>query len=526
MGHPTVYTKRVFVLIAAFLILRLFTAAILELGNDEAYYWLYSQQLQWNYLDHPPLVALWVNIFTLNGLLSDYEVAIRFGSIVSCAFSTWFLFKAVSLISGELAGWFTACLFNASLYAGLVAGVLVMPDSPQLFFWTFCIWQMAKLIKNDKNKWTWILFGLSAGLCMMSKVHGVFLMGGFVLFSLFKKREWLKQPLFYIAVLLSVLIVSPILIWNMNYDFITFRYHGSRVNITEQQLREESFWAELVSQVMITNPVNFVLIVLGLGWVVKQRNMDPFYVACNFIALPFIFVVIFLSIFRDIWFHWTGPAFVTLLPIAAIRLAKFKSQFILPSAVKWSMALFLVAMLGWPLLVYSYPGTYGDSNKKMHGQGDVTLDKFGWRMSGRYFAASYNESIRKKIITPQTPVVCPTWWGAHIEYYFAREAGAPVIGLGDTMKLGQYNWLNKTRLPYTDMDTALVIEPSIEFGKAPNFYIQYYDKQELLYTLFVFRNGKPAFNFSVSRLTGWKGVNGSKLSPAFVSAYEKSVHVR
>jgi 4-amino-4-deoxy-L-arabinose transferase-like glycosyltransferase len=393
---------------------------------------------------------------------------------------------------------------------------MVMPDSPQL--WTLCIWQMAKLINNDKNKWTWILFGISAGLCIMSKIHGVFLVGGFVLFSIIKKREWLRQPLFYIALLLSLLVASPILTWNMHYDFISFRFHGSRVNIGEQEIRKESFWAESLSQLIITNPVNFVLIVLGLGWCLKRKNLHPFYIACNLIALPFILVVVFLSMFRDIWFHWSGPAFVTLLPIAALRLTSVNSQFVMPTVLKWSTGVFLVAMLGWPLFVYSYPGTYGKSNGKMLGQGDITLDKFGWKMSGRFFAASYNKSVEENIIAPETPIVCPTWWGAHIEYYFAREAKAPVIGLGDTMRLGQYNWLNKTRLPYADMDTVFVIEPSIEYGKAPYFYFQYYEKQELLYTLFVFRNGKPAFNFSVRRLTGWKGMNGSNLSPAFVSA--------
>src|SRR5688572_30596841 len=172
------YRHKVIVLIILFLTLRLITASVLELGNDEAYYWLYSQDLQWNYFDHPPMVAAWVRLSTLNGWLEEYEVMVRAGSVVSCALSTWFLYKAVSLVHSQRAGWFAACLLNASLYAGLVAGVLIMPDSPQLFFWSFCLWQIAKLMHNDRNWWTWILFGISAGLCVMSKVHGVFIWFG------------------------------------------------------------------------------------------------------------------------------------------------------------------------------------------------------------------------------------------------------------------------------------------------------------------------------------------------------------
>lgn len=517
MQQQSVYRKWLFILIGVFFVLRFFTATVLELGNDEAYYWLYSQQLQWNYFDHPPLVALWVKISTLNGMFNDYEAVIRLGSMISCAFSTLFLFKAVALIKDERAGWFAACLLNTSLYAGLVAGLMIMPDSPQLFFWTFCLWQLARLLHNDQHKWTWVLFGISAGLCIMSKVHGVFLLAGFVLFTIVKKREWLQQPLFYISLLLALLIMSPILLWNMQHDFISFRFHSGRVDITEQPLVKESFWIESISQVAISNPVNFVLIVLGLVWLVKKRDTHPFLIACNFIALPFIFLVVFLSIFRDIWFHWTGPAFVSLLPLAAVRLSNFNKHLRFPSVLKWSTALFVLAMMGWPLMVYFYPGTYGHSRQQMLGKGDVTLDKYGWETSGNFFADEYNKAVREKIIAPQTPVVCPTWWGAHIEYYFAREAGAPVIGLGDTIRLGHYSWLNEERLSVTDMDTAILIEPSIEYGHAENFHQNYYRKHELLFTLFVYRNGKAAFNFNVSRLSGWKGMNRNEAAPVLAS---------
>src|SRR5689334_13079546 len=102
------YSKKVFLLIIVFLVLRIVTGSVLELGNDESYYWLYSNHLQWNYFDHPPMIAVWLRIFTLNGLLFDYEIFLRLGSVVSCACSTWFLYKAVAEIKNERAGWFAA----------------------------------------------------------------------------------------------------------------------------------------------------------------------------------------------------------------------------------------------------------------------------------------------------------------------------------------------------------------------------------------------------------------------------------
>ena len=39
---------------------RLLVAACTPLSPDEAYYWVWSQVLQPGYLDHPPMVALWI----------------------------------------------------------------------------------------------------------------------------------------------------------------------------------------------------------------------------------------------------------------------------------------------------------------------------------------------------------------------------------------------------------------------------------------------------------------------------------
>src|SRR5687768_610545 len=58
-------------IIIGFAIIRCFIAFSMELGTDEAYYWLYSQDIKWNYYDHPPMIAIWIRLFTVNLLLQD-----------------------------------------------------------------------------------------------------------------------------------------------------------------------------------------------------------------------------------------------------------------------------------------------------------------------------------------------------------------------------------------------------------------------------------------------------------------------
>src|SRR5664280_317445 len=43
-------------------VLNLLQAGFTPLNNDEAYYWMYSKFLAWGYFDHPPMIALMINI--------------------------------------------------------------------------------------------------------------------------------------------------------------------------------------------------------------------------------------------------------------------------------------------------------------------------------------------------------------------------------------------------------------------------------------------------------------------------------
>ena len=54
-------------------------AAFLELDPDEAYYWLYSRQLDWGYFDHPPAVALMIKA---GYALFPSELGVRLGAVL------------------------------------------------------------------------------------------------------------------------------------------------------------------------------------------------------------------------------------------------------------------------------------------------------------------------------------------------------------------------------------------------------------------------------------------------------------
>ncbi len=125
------FQKKILWLIIISSVIKLVAAALLELGNDEVYYWTYAIQPDWSHFDHPPMVGLLIRLTTLN-LFWVNEVSLRLGSILCCALSTWFIFNTGKLISSERNGWYAALIYNCSVYAGFIAGLFILPDSPQM----------------------------------------------------------------------------------------------------------------------------------------------------------------------------------------------------------------------------------------------------------------------------------------------------------------------------------------------------------------------------------------------------------
>ena len=190
------YQKKVFWLISVSSILRLLFSTTTELSSDEVYYWTFAAKPEWNYFDHPPLVAWLIRATTVN-LYFHNELFVRLGAVICCAACTWLIFKLGVLINNLQTGWFAALLYTSSIYCSITAGANILPDSPQLVFWLTSIFLLVKVSRQTDNAYKanllWYLFGLSTGMCIMSKVHGIFIWIGALLYVLIINKNPLKN---------------------------------------------------------------------------------------------------------------------------------------------------------------------------------------------------------------------------------------------------------------------------------------------------------------------------------------------
>ncbi len=128
-------------LLAISFLCRSVIAALTELGNDEVYYWTYAAFPDWSHFDHPPLVGWIIQLFTMN-LRVDSAFALRLPALVLGTFNTWMIYRLGVSLRNPRTGWYAALLHTGSLYATILAGTFILPDTPLSTFYLLSLFFM------------------------------------------------------------------------------------------------------------------------------------------------------------------------------------------------------------------------------------------------------------------------------------------------------------------------------------------------------------------------------------------------
>lgn len=514
-------------LLAISAVVRGFLAAWMEFGNDEVYYWTYALYPDWSHFDHPPMVGWVIQLFSLN-LLLDSEFFIRLASVVFMTANTYIIFRIGKEIKDARTGLYAALLFTASIYAFVITGIFIMPDTPLMLFWLLAAWIAIKYLKvkvpepvegptdsktvlRNFDKLTiqqpkfLLLFGLFAGLAMLSKYSGVFLWIGMMLYILFFNRKQLKNPYLYLALLISAICCIPILYWNIQNNFISFSFHSARVG--GNKLNFSSFGTEIAGEFFYNNPVNFILAIITVIAAFKKKlHLDrhvPRLVLC--IALPMILVFLYFSLTRPTLPHWNAPAYVLLVLLSAVYLRDKKSESDkLPKSIIAALAVLVITLvIGVAEIKTGFIPLDKHNEPEMVGRDDFTVDMYGWRQLGEKFADFREEKIAEGVMKKEDGIVANQWFPlANLDYYVARPLGMRVMGLGWPEQLHKYLWINDERGGFHLGENYWFLSDS-RYPKDPRETYQWFFKEiELVGVIEIERCGKPAKNFFVYTCKG------------------------
>ncbi|WGD56518.1 glycosyltransferase family 39 protein [Bradyrhizobium sp. CB1650] len=230
-GKPDGAARRAFVVaalvIAAMTLLRIIYASAIELRTDEAYYWTWSKETALSFLDHPPMIAWFIRFGT--AIFGDTTLGVRFGGIVAMAVTQLLLFDIVRRVTHDVRAVVLAVLMpEAALYYGLLMAK-VAPDVAMIPFAVAMMWSLVRLALSGDGRW-WLAAGLFAGLSALSKLTAIMFAPAVAAFLLVPdwRWRWLRSPYPYLAVVIAIVVFSPVLIWNAGHDWASFRFQGVR----------------------------------------------------------------------------------------------------------------------------------------------------------------------------------------------------------------------------------------------------------------------------------------------------------
>jgi 4-amino-4-deoxy-L-arabinose transferase-like glycosyltransferase len=215
------------IVIAAMTVLRVIYASAIELRTDEAYYWTWSKENVLSFLDHPPAIAWFIRFGT--AIFGDTALGVRFSGILGMLIMQLLLADIVRRVTHDVRAIVFAVLMpEAALYYGLLMSK-VSPDIAMIPFAVAMIWSLVRLAEAGDGRW-WLLAGLFAGLALSSKFTAIMLLPAVVAFMLVPdwRWRWLRSPYPYLAVLIAVLAFSPVLVWNAQHDWASFRFQAVR----------------------------------------------------------------------------------------------------------------------------------------------------------------------------------------------------------------------------------------------------------------------------------------------------------
>ncbi|HEV3443461.1 MAG TPA: glycosyltransferase family 39 protein [Gemmataceae bacterium] len=239
----------------------------LDLAPDEAHYWDWSRHLDWSYYSKGPLIAYLIRIScALAGgwseqLTASQMLAVRLPAVVCGGL----LLVSLYILTVQV-------FARERLALGVVAIALTVPvvqagaslmtiDAPYT-----CLWGWALVLGYQaifrQSRWAWPLLGLVIGLGILAKYTMVLWIPAAGLFLLTSTgyRRLLLGPGFWIMTALAAACCLPILIWNMQHDWLSLRHVSGQAGLD----RAEPLWLGPLE--FIGSQALLLLVFWFIGW--------------------------------------------------------------------------------------------------------------------------------------------------------------------------------------------------------------------------------------------------------------------
>lgn len=306
---------------------------------DEAYYYIYSLHLDWSYFDHPVLVALTTGFGPwLTGDATQFTI--RLGALICHTGSLILLYLTGLRLFSAKAALLTLAIATICPIFQIGFGILSLPDSPLMLFWSASLYcAVDEFLPQPENKkhsflyqpsYRLAILGILVGLACLSKYHGFVLGFGLIGFCLTspRHRPAILSPWAWLGLGLFLLTISPTLLWNIQHDWVSFRFQSERavpkngfnlLNVALTGLLGVAYMFPTIGfplwWVSMRSLVTQVKQLFSQKSLTKGGELDATKLLILWVSLPLILGFTLMGGYRQILPGWTMPGFwgITLL---------------------------------------------------------------------------------------------------------------------------------------------------------------------------------------------------------------------
>ena len=301
--------------IAIFLlcILNIVQGSTTELLPDEAYYWVYSQYMNWGFFDHPPFVAVWV---TISDFLFTDELGVRFFSSISFSLLIYLVWITIDHTLKKKFTWlFIVLVFSTALLN--VYGFITTPDTPLLFFFALFLWSYKEYLTKT-NTVSYLLLSIAITGMMYSKYQGILI----VLCIFLSNWKLAKDYKIWLVCLGALVLYIPHIHWQYINDFPSVRYHlYERASVATYKF--EYTLMHFVNAIAI---LGFTFIVMYKAFFKGIKSNDLFHKGLNYIISGFFIFFLVASFRGHVQAQWIAPIMLPLILITFNYLVENNTQ--------------------------------------------------------------------------------------------------------------------------------------------------------------------------------------------------------
>ena len=346
--------KTFFLGFLAIYMIRLLVVFTMGIMPQDAYYYFYSEHLDFSYFDHPPMVAYMLRFFGL--FLGKSVVAIKLTDFLVTLLSLMAFFRLASYFLPEKQT-LRATFFYGTTLLLTVLSINTTPDVPLMLLWTLALVFSYKALFESKIQY-WIAAGFLMGLSFISKYTALFLLFGMFAFLILSKphRKYLisKQSL---ALLVFFFIgIFPVVYWNYLNDWASFAFQTSdrAGSIKDFGIQSDLFLGNFATQLMLLIPFLFV----GMNVIVykmirkvltKKTLPNERHLFLMVFSLPIILFFICVSVVYWVKLNWIMPGYIA----AIILVTGYLSDRLLKGQILTSLVLHV--LLAVQIVFYPVP---------------------------------------------------------------------------------------------------------------------------------------------------------------------------